>query len=92
VTHEDFAAAMSVFAIAASPDELAVVAKVSQRMHEARGVYGALDLAKDTRDFKRETAAEAFDGMSYAAMQLVREERAASSVTVVASGEELPIG
>jgi len=73
MTHEDFQAAMSVFAIAASPDELAVVAKVSQRMHEARGVYGALELGKDSRDFATELEEEIHDALAYVAMMLIRK-------------------
>jgi len=81
MTKSDFTAAMAVFAESASPDELAVVAKVAERMHAARGIYGALELATDPREFKAEIAAEAFDGMSYAAMQLVREERELSDAS-----------
>lgn len=69
-----FLLAMATFAESASPDELAVVAKIAERLHHARGIYGALDLAKDPREFKAEIAAEAFDGMAYAAMLLIREE------------------
>lgn len=75
MTREVFLLQMQTLAESAAPDELAVVAKVAERIHNARGYYGALELGRDDRSFETEAAAEAFDGMAYAAMALLRKER-----------------
>lgn len=75
MTREVFLLQMSVYADSAAPDELAVVAKMAERIDAARGYYGALELAKDDRDFRLEAVAEAIDGLAYCCMQLLRKEQ-----------------
>ena len=56
-------------------DELAVVAEVAARMLRGRSQYGALDLARDERDFKGEARAEVYDLLAYVAMDSLKRPR-----------------
>ena len=76
MTRDVFLTWMTAFTDSASPDELATVAKVAERIDAARGYYGALELGRDERDFAREALEESFDGLAYCAMALLRKERA----------------
>lgn len=57
-----------------SVDELRVVQLVVDGLVHGRDVYGALDLATDTRDFALEARAEARDLVVYRACQLLAEQ------------------
>ena len=56
-------------------DELAVVAEVCRRMARGRQQYGALDLARDERDFAGEARAEVYDLLAYVAMDSLKGPR-----------------
>lgn len=57
-------------------DELRVVSKILGRLELGRSRYGYLDLARDTRDYKREEAEEHLDGAVYRACdELDRADR-----------------
>lgn len=55
------------------PDALRVVLEVARRLARARGVYGDLNLATDTRNFAREKGEELLDALAYDAMRTLQE-------------------
>lgn len=55
-----------------SDDELRVIDRFVQRIHNARREYGPLRIKRDTRDYRHEAAAEAFDACFYLCLEDVR--------------------
>ena len=53
-------------------DELAVLTLVAERLVQGRQRYGALHVAADPRDFRREALEEAADGLVYVACGLMQ--------------------
>ncbi len=53
-------------------DEFAVVVVVAERMLLGASAYGALDLARDRRDFTNEMVDEAADVLTYGAMRFLQ--------------------
>jgi hypothetical protein len=62
-------------------DELAALELCAHGLVRGRDVYGALDVATDTRDMKAEAIAELRDTMVYAAAGLLRLHRTADAMT-----------
>lgn len=54
------------------PEELTVLAEVAESLLRGQTSYSPLDLAKDGRDFARESWDEDRDYLAYRAMQIVR--------------------
>lgn len=55
-------------------DEARVLVFLAQRLLEGRRRYGALDLANDPRDWRREQAEECADLLAYGAFAAVKRE------------------
>lgn len=55
-------------------DELRVVLFVAERVRAGREVYGALDVANDGRDFRRERDEELADTIVYSACEALRRD------------------
>lgn len=53
-------------------DELRALVCIARRLRRGQELYGKLDAAADTRDWKRETAEEMLDSCVYLAAQLLR--------------------
>lgn len=53
-------------------DEVRVLAELARRLLLGQGVYGRLDLSRDTRDMGREASEEALDLAVYLAMGLCK--------------------
>lgn len=58
-----------------SRDERRLLACITRRLDRGRQDYGALDLAKDRRDFGQEAGEELVDGVIYLAAELIRRQR-----------------
>lgn len=56
-------------------DELRVVLLVAERLGMGARQYGALDIAGDSRNWRREAAEELLDGCIYLAAQSLRASR-----------------
>lgn len=57
-----------------SDDEVRVLGVIAHRLGEGHAAYGPLRVRRDPRDFRREAADEALDGMAYLAMALLRDD------------------
>lgn len=55
-----------------APDEAEVVALVAERLAAGRRTYGALDLATDARDLRREASEELLDACVYLAADALK--------------------
>lgn len=60
---------------ALGPDERRVLLAVARRLAMGQRQYGALDVAGDRRDWRKEAAEEALDASVYLACELLRERR-----------------
>lgn len=56
-------------------DECAVLLLVAQGLERGRGVYGALDAAKETRNMVKEALEEVRDTLVYIGVKLVQLEQ-----------------
>lgn len=61
-------------------EEVAVLVYIARRLADGQRTYGALDLARDGRDFVAERAAELADAVVYTAMAELRRAILASAV------------
>jgi len=59
-------------------DELEVLVMLAEGTLAGECIYGQLDLGRDRRDFRRESAEELLDGAFYIAADLARRGRDAS--------------
>jgi hypothetical protein len=55
-------------------DEVRVLVRIAERLQHGRKVYGALDVERDGRDFRREAREEIEDALVYSACLWLKEE------------------
>ncbi|HEX4334743.1 MAG TPA: hypothetical protein VH062_02450 [Polyangiaceae bacterium] len=75
MNHAEFIRKMAVETVEASPDELAVLLVIAERLSVGRVAYGPLKIGTDPRDWKLERRLELYDAMMYSAIAEVSADR-----------------
>ncbi len=56
-------------------DEVRVLTRIAERLRRGAAIYGALDAARDRRDFRAEAREEVEDFLVYVACEWLRRQR-----------------
>lgn len=75
MTHIDFIRKIAVETVDATPDELAVLLVIAERLSNGRVAYGPLNIGTDPRDWKLERRMELYDAITYSVIAEIAEGR-----------------